>query len=509
MAYTTLTDGMARGSFRTAINTNFRSASDIYPGEDSYNFDPIETSGNGAADLEFINIGNPGFVPQGTETRNLVPAGILRIGGNVLLTRNLTWDQANLRWATPYQETDAYGSGMLEMGGEGINMQVSPPADNFYNGNRMLFSFRQSDARGVPGYSTGPVNHGMAPLFMHYATTSYQSGKLRSWIPSTATSPLIHLHSDELKGTAGTFDQNEYLRLETNSSTTTAFPTLTFKTSSGSYETRTTIVTNRTVGSIGSIVYEGTTDQKTAEIQFTTRGTISSGNAAQSIKFLTSASNTAGITTRMEIMHDGVIKNFVPWRLDNTSITTIPDYSTLLTSPVMSTSTVGQIQSASGSTGGLRFFGFSTTSTASTAIPILFSGVLGATSPTAPAMAFAASKHNGSTSMADIASTEIVCHFRNNATVLAEMLGSGNIGFGVTGPGAKVQIRATTNNAVSLLVEDDGGNDILSVGESGGARVIGFFGVTPAIRQVVPTGVGTSIDTVITALQNLGLFAQS
>lgn len=36
---------------------------------------------------------------------------------------------------------------------------------------------------------------------------------------------------------------------------------------------------------------------------------------------------------------------------------------------------------------------------------------------------------------------------------------------------------------------------------------LGFYGVTPATRQVVPTG--SSTDTVITALQNIGLFSQS
>lgn len=40
-----------------------------------------------------------------------------------------------------------------------------------------------------------------------------------------------------------------------------------------------------------------------------------------------------------------------------------------------------------------------------------------------------------------------------------------------------------------------------------GSNKIGFFGVAPAARQVVPTG--SSTDDVITALQNLGLFSQT
>lgn len=57
-----------------------------------------------------------------------------------------------------------------------------------------------------------------------------------------------------------------------------------------------------------------------------------------------------------------------------------------------------------------------------------------------------------------------------------------------------------TTNTVSLAA---GGTDMFRAN----ATQIGFFGVTPAVRQTVPTG--SSTDTVITALQTLGLFKQA
>lgn len=50
-------------------------------------------------------------------------------------------------------------------------------------------------------------------------------------------------------------------------------------------------------------------------------------------------------------------------------------------------------------------------------------------------------------------------------------------------------------------------NDDMYLGHAGGSQKMGFFGVTPILRPTIPTG--SSLDTVITALQNLGLFKQS
>lgn len=63
--------------------------------------------------------------------------------------------------------------------------------------------------------------------------------------------------------------------------------------------------------------------------------------------------------------------------------------------------------------------------------------------------------------------------------------------------GSSLQFLTSANNAAGLtkLLELMDGSQI------------GFFGVTPAVRQVVPTG--STADQIITGLQNLGLFSQT
>ena len=76
---------------------------------------------------------------------------------------------------------------------------------------------------------------------------------------------------------------------------------------------------------------------------------------------------------------------------------------------------------------------------------------------------------------------------------------AGGISTGTGTSGVQIQSCAagasgTADNALATRIEVSGAN-------------IGFFGVTPVARQVVPTG--STTDAVITALQNLGLFSQT
>lgn len=317
MAYQEITNGEAGLSVRGKINSQFSELfadsllldeSPTYSGQESYQAVGILNNGNGALPFEFINIGNPGFVPQGTETRNLVTVAVIRIGGNLLLTRNIAWDQANLRWTTPHLESDAYGSGMLEMGGEGINMHVSAAGAQFYSLNTMTFSFRQDGARGVPGYTTGQVNQSMAPLFSHYATDSYQSGKLRSWNPSTAVLPLIHLHSDEAKGS-----DNELALFEINSSTAGAWPAVYFAKSRGTLAAETTVADTDILGLIGFKGHDGTDYEITAGIRATISGTVSNNTVPTKLELQTSATNSSGRATGITILpNQNVILHALP-----------------------------------------------------------------------------------------------------------------------------------------------------------------------------------------------------
>lgn len=73
-------------------------------------------------------------------------------------------------------------------------------------------------------------------------------------------------------------------------------------------------------------------------------------------------------------------------------------------------------------------------------------------------------------------------------------------------PGARFRIRGK-NNSVALLVEDDAARALIRAEEVSGSLQLGFFNVSTVTRRLVPTG--SSTDSVITALQELGLFRQS
>lgn len=69
---------------------------------------------------------------------------------------------------------------------------------------------------------------------------------------------------------------------------------------------------------------------------------------------------------------------------------------------------------------------------------------------------------------------------------------------------------ATNGNAPSIMrfkTSPSNTGNLTTRLELTGDGKIGFFAVTPVVRQVVPTG--STADQIITALQNLGLFAQS
>lgn len=62
--------------------------------------------------------------------------------------------------------------------------------------------------------------------------------------------------------------------------------------------------------------------------------------------------------------------------------------------------------------------------------------------------------------------------------------------------GAVVAASGTTQQTYGTFIEGSG-------------TTLGFYGVTPIARAVLATGTGATVDNVITALQNLGLLAQS
>lgn len=502
MAYSEVlsTDNLNQG--RGKINGNFRETSVIDPESGSVSFQVYQNAVGPSTNDKPIEIVNIGYTGHGaTDDIHENVTGLVRINGRISLVRNMVWDQLNAKWLTPIQTATAFGSAAFEVGGEACILHATPSGVNLSDVPHEILLAKASGTDGETNntISTGYFTQSKACIFARFNSTAYDPAATNNcWNEVDGTNPLLWLSAAQVKNT-----ENEFARLEGNGSG--VYGGLFFAQSNGTLASRTAVTTASIMGSIASKAHDGTVFQTTAIVDFVSRGTISSGNAGQEIRFRTSATNTAGLASRMAIKHNGSIDLYVPLRYDQSGITTIPDYSGNGYSPALTTGTVLQIQPASTVNGGMVLAGFSVSGTAS-AVALFFRGAQGHTSPTGANTIFQAVKHNGATNFADLAATEIGFHFRNNATTLIEVLGNGNTGFGVTGPTAKVQVRGA-NNAVSLLVEDDAGNDILSVGESGGARVIGFFGVTPAIRQVVATG--STADQIITALQNLGLFSQT
>lgn len=446
MAYTELTDGISRATFRTTINTNLRGDSALYPGQKSFQLDPIHTLGNGAGQFEILNTGNPG---GNTENRNLVPVAAYRHGGNAILARNIQWDQVNQKWLTPYQQADAYGSSMFECGGEAAILHATPSGVDFTDVPHEILLAKASGTDGESGHtvSSGYFTQSKACIFARFNSTAYNPASTGNcWNEVAGTNPLLWLSSGEAKGT-----DNELARFEVNSNTATAYPGVFLCRSHGTLGTKTVAVTGELTGRIGFKAYDGDEYHMTAFIDAVTRGTMANNAVGQELRFGTSATNQASITVRMALGHDGAIKAYTPFRFDVTTITTIPDYSGNGFAPALTTGTTGQMQPASSTNGGMIFQGF-TVSGSNTANAIQFRGVQGHTSPTGANTVFIAVKHNGTTNFTDIAATEIGFQFRNNATVLTTLLGNGNMGFGVTGPTALVHVAASSTARAGLCV---------------------------------------------------------
>jgi hypothetical protein len=452
MAYSSVltTDTLNEG--RVKINTNFREASVIDPAVNAVSFNVYQNAvGPSTNDkpIEIVNIGYTGHGASDLIHENTT--GMVRINGRLQLVRNLQWDQANTKWLTPIQDASAFGSAMLEVGGEAMILHATPSGVNFSDVPHEILMAKASGTDGETNntIASGYFTQSKACIFARFNNTAYDPAATNNcWNQTAGTDPLLWLSAAQVKNT-----ENEFARFEGNGAG--VFGGLFFAQSGGTLGTRTAATTSSIMGTIRSKAHDGTNFQTTGAIDFVSRGTISSGNAGQSIRFLTSATNTAGLTSKFEIFHDGKNVFYAPFRYDYTAINTVPDYTGFAGfSPALSSSSVGLIQQASTSTGGLTFYGMSTTSTASTAVPLFFAGILGATAPTAPAIVFRGMKHNGTTSVADLGATEILLQFRNNSAsnIRAEMLGNGNFGIGVTTPTAVVHIAASTTARASLCI---------------------------------------------------------
>jgi hypothetical protein len=276
--------------------------SSFFSGQSTYQVTPILTDGVGQANLEIINLGNWLSTAQGLESRNLVPAGMMRLFGNIIVYRNLKFNNTLDRYEQYNTAADSYGAARIELGGEGVNLLHDPAGTEPYQtpALTMAFSVRGDGPRGLETQSavTGYVNQSMAKMFLSYHSTDNFS-QLGYWM-NPATDPMIWVHTKEAKGT-----ENEMIRLEANASSATVYGGHYFQKSRGSMTTPTVVVANDIGGRMGWKYYDGNSYDLTSVIQSIPKGTIADGNVGSSIQFLTSATNTAGLTTRLEITDEG------------------------------------------------------------------------------------------------------------------------------------------------------------------------------------------------------------
>lgn len=429
-------------------NTLSKATSTIYTSGTSYNaFQNIVGPSSNNKAIEILNIGYTGH--GATDDIHENTTGLVRVNGRLNLVRNMQWDQANAKWLTPLQTASAYGSACLEIGGEAVILHATPTGVNFSDVPHEILMAKASGTDGETNHtvSSGYFVQSKATIFARFNSTAYNPATTANcWNQTAGTDPLLWLSTGETKNT-----ENELARFEANSNTAGAYPAVFFARSHGTLGSRTIAVTGEVSGRIGFKAYDGVDYETTAAIDVYTRGTMASNSVGQEMRFLTSPSTTGNLALRMAISDDGAIKNYVPWRFDVSTITTIPNYTGNGYTPAIGSGTVAQVQPASTTNGGMIFQGFTVSGT-NTATALIFRGIQGHTSPTGANTQFVALKHNGSTNFTDIGSSEIGFQFRNNATVLSEVLGNGNMGVLQTTPTAVVDLGAVTTSRASLRI---------------------------------------------------------
>jgi hypothetical protein len=196
MAQTILNNGESGAVIRGKINDNLTElytnslqleTSIIFPDFESYQAVSQDDLGNGQEVLEFLNMGNP---HANTEDRNLVPGGIYRGTGSVIVARNAVFNKAQLRWEYKLSTASAYGACWAECGGEGMNFMAAPIGTHPYQMETggINFSVRANGLRSVTGYTAGYVNQTMSPVIGVYESSASGLGQ---WNPATAAEPIF------------------------------------------------------------------------------------------------------------------------------------------------------------------------------------------------------------------------------------------------------------------------------------------------------------------------------
>jgi hypothetical protein len=256
----------------------------------------IHSGGTTPGIVEYGHLGNI----LGT-TEDIIGTNVFvgNVSGRGVLARNIRWN--GTKYVTPDQDATAYGTTLGEAGGEGFSLHQSPSGVDFGDVDHLLFLATAVGPRKWPGVTTGYYNQSLNTLLLRWDDDLTANND--SW-NSNVANPLIYMVAEKLKGTAGTDTQGEFMRAQVNSSTSTAYPSNTFQTSSGTSASPTNVSAGRTIGELAFHAYGGAY-RKTAAIRAEASGTVNGSGAGQSLLFLTSPNTVSNLTERLRITETG------------------------------------------------------------------------------------------------------------------------------------------------------------------------------------------------------------
>lgn len=295
----------------TALVTGTSPANGLYPTQQLYQIPGLLNQD--VPPIEFFHYGKFGN-PVGTELdRTQLPKGFVAFGASVNIVNNWQWDNAQTR-AEPY-DTD-FPMITLENGGEGVLCHYTVPGGMPSTHFHEITRFGGS-VDGLSGFNPYtfyiPYNQFKATIFACYeSTTTVDPATEEAWWGGSnnintrgGLNPLLWLISEEAKGT-----DNEFILLESVDPSTSAFPAMYLAKSRGTYNSPQEAASGDCIGRIGWKVYDTNSYEITSAIEVYAGATATNGVAPSIIRFKTSATNTAGLTTRIELTHDGKIGFF-------------------------------------------------------------------------------------------------------------------------------------------------------------------------------------------------------
>lgn len=297
--------------FDTAILKGTSPANGLYPGASIHQIPGILNQT--LPPVEFLNLGELGTLSGDNIARAQIPKGLVVANWSVNLVNNWTWDNVQVR-AEPYNTS--FPMVTMELGGEGVLCHYTVPgglpSTHFHEITR--FGGSVDGLSGFNPYTFHiPYAQFKTTIFACYeSSTTIDPATEEAWWGGSGNvntrgglNPLLWLISEEAKGT-----DNEFILLESVDPSTSAFPAMYLAKSRGTYTSPQEAASGDCIGRIGWKVYDTNSYEITSAIEVYAGATATNGVAPSIMRFKTSASNTAGLTTRLELTHDGKIGFF-------------------------------------------------------------------------------------------------------------------------------------------------------------------------------------------------------